>query len=145
MTSEELRLADQPDADALLKRFYDFYDGLVVGFTLEHLDGRATEPVARIRVEARADDGTWALLAFKVSGVTSFLFGESPRVSNVVLSLGIGIHFRADGIFIDLSPWNERPWTEEDVRKSHQYVAGRECTVEIHDLDPTDPAHTPDH
>lgn len=129
------RLERQADADALLTRFTDFYDGVVVAFSLDAPAGAERHTsVARIDIEARDTDGVWHRIHFTVTGATTWLFAESSRFEHRVLSLGIGIHIRADDILLDLSPWTERRWTEEHLERSHQYVSGRICEVETSPL-----------
>lgn len=130
--SETQRLESQADADALLARFAQFYDSRVVGFSYENPGHLVADRIMRVVLEARTtEEGAWHRVRFTISGADSWLFAESWRGTNLVLSLGMGIHFRDDGIFFDFSPWTERPWTEEYIQRSNQYVLGASCEIEI--------------
>lgn len=127
------RLESQADADALLARFADFYDAVTVGFSYVNEKGGIAERDVAVELEARDDEaGTWHRVRFTLPGATAWRFAETGHLAtNLVHSLGVGIHVRADGVLLDLAPATERPWTEEDLKASDQFVAGPVCEVEI--------------
>jgi hypothetical protein len=115
-------LADQRSMDALLARFGGFFDAVLVEVVLK-LPRDAGNRNATVRLLAQEQDGPWSSVALRSGGLREFKFSEG-RVSNLVLSDGLGLHCLDDGVFVDLAPFTEQPVAADDLRRSHEYVFG---------------------
>lgn len=126
---------DSSSIQALLDRFGQFADAVLVEVRLL-LPRTAAERSAIVRLlsqDLRPNQGAqWRIVSFEVQRLAEFKFAEG-RVSNLVLSDGLRIHFLQRGCFIDLAPHSDQPQDEEGLRRSHQYVMGAACSYEIDD------------
>jgi hypothetical protein len=114
---------------ALRERFSEFYDALLVELHL-HLPRSARDRRALVRLVAQDCDGTWCSVAFAIEGLREFAISEG-RTSSLVLSDGLGMHRVDGGVFLDLAPFTDQPVAPAQLRRSHAYVFGDSCVVEV--------------
>lgn len=123
---------DEPGAANLRERFAGFFDAVLIRVELE-LPQAPAERRADVTVIAADIDGTWKSVRFTVDALREFKLSEG-RISNRVLSDGLGIHFISDGVLLDLAPYTTEAVAEDLLRRSHQYVVGRSCGALVADL-----------
>jgi hypothetical protein len=126
-----IAISDEVAAAALLERFADFFDAVLVHVVLD-LPRAAKDREAVVRLLAREDGGPWRSVVFSVRQLREFKIVEA-KSSNLVLSDGLGIHFLNDEVLLDLAPFTERPVDAADLWRSHQYVVGKTCSVDVTD------------
>jgi hypothetical protein len=122
-------LADQRSMDALRARFGGFFDAVLVEVVLK-LPRNEGNRQATVRLLAQEQDGPWRSVAFTIGRLREFKLSEG-RVSNLVLSDGLGLHRLDDGVFVDLAPFTDQPVPVGDLRRSYAYVFGETCSAEV--------------
>jgi hypothetical protein len=124
-------LSDEAAVRALNERFAGFYDAVVVEFNLT-LPRVAADRRATVRLIAADETGAWVSVILTISRVSEFKLIEG-KSSNLVLSDGLRIHHLADEVFVDLAPYSETT-DVNDLRRSHQYIVGGSCSVEVEEF-----------
>ncbi len=124
-------LDDQAAVAALLERFSNFFDAVLVGVVLD-LPRDSQKRRATLRLLAQELDGTWYTVTLSLARPREFKLVEG-RTSYLVLSDGLDIQVLGEAVAVDLAP-EEGGATLEELRRSDMYVLGAACTVDVEEF-----------
>lgn len=134
-------------SSAFRQRFYNFYDGVIVGVDIRAPRGK----LSTVRLEIQAMDATrpvpnpragqqgveWRLVRLTVHGVNEYRFLESRQYSYRVLSDGLAVAASPTEFVLDLDPGPD-DWDSSQVHReggySKQYVIGERGDYEVSDI-----------
>ncbi|MCP4597139.1 hypothetical protein [Neptuniibacter sp.] len=123
---EELTFSN---ASTFLQRFQSFHDALVrearMQFMTKHSLTRA-EVTLSVQDTGKKSNESWVNLTFKIDNVASFKLLEGPKTTCVVIT-ELKIGFFEDKIYLDFSPYTEKPEGVGDFEKSDFLIAGERC------------------
>ena len=130
------------NAPAFLDRFITFYDGVILGVSIQ----AAPEGLATVRVDLQAMDRTepvqrsdarqygWCHVQLTVYKAHEYRFLESRKYPNRVLSDGMAVAASPTEFVLDLDPGPDE-WSPTQVHLdgeySKQYVLGERCDYEV--------------
>lgn len=131
-----MHLQTQEQCDAIAKRFYEFYDGVLRNIRVVY-QGRG-EVDLEVELSSRdaetTEDEGWVCVRICVRNVREFGIREGEKTTNRVLSQGVHIQKFSSHIAIEFGGQVESPLTLDDLRMSDAFAVGSaiELTVMPH-------------
>lgn len=121
-----MQLQTQEQCDALAKRFYEFYDGVLRSIRVAYLEKGVVDLEVDLscRDAETTDDEGWVCVRICVRNVREFGIREGARTTNRVLSQGIHIQESNSQFAIEFGGQVEPPLTLDDLRISDAFALG---------------------
>ena len=122
-------------ATELLKRFFDFYDGLLVSLKVDYeRNGERTLNIVVSGREIVHEQEVWKNIELRLEGLAEYCFREPVNTSSQVLSNGIHVLQLNNLLGIDLGSLCDNPGSLSELRTSDMYAVGTSLSWIIDDF-----------